>query len=282
MRFPIKLNRRYWPARVTALLPSAEDPRVLLDSNVSEEDFSKSVSVFQFGNTFKSTRAFRFPRTLDILKNLAFTSAPAILDIGASDGITSMHTIRTLPFRKYYVTDLNLDTLVSESGSVTYFYDQQLKAVLAVTDRFVVYADHAGALFPFNLVAPRFFDRVPPNPPDERILLINPSLQPPPEGVEIRRYDVFEPWPEEEVDLIIAANILNRAYFKDHEIRLAIGNMAGALSADGWLAVIDNRDREQSTVFQLEQGRFKRVHSIDGGTDIEDIVLSVEARCSLR
>jgi len=89
MKLPIKLNKNFWPKAITTLLPSVDDPRVLLVGDIHGEKFTKAISVFKFGTTFKTTENLRYPTTIRELKSLEYAAPPIVLDIGASDGITS-------------------------------------------------------------------------------------------------------------------------------------------------------------------------------------------------
>lgn len=121
MRFPVKLNRAFWSKTLTQILPSAADPRVLCLGKVDEETFTNAVSAFKFGTTFKSTQKARFPLTILELASLSYPQRPIVVDVGASDGITSLDLMQAIPFEKYYVTDLNIDVFYQTSGSATWF-----------------------------------------------------------------------------------------------------------------------------------------------------------------
>jgi hypothetical protein len=64
MRVPIKLNRSILARRLWGVLPCADDP------HPDEHSFSRAVSTFKFGTTFKATQKQRFPLTLEALTQL--------------------------------------------------------------------------------------------------------------------------------------------------------------------------------------------------------------------
>lgn len=272
MRAPIKLNRAFWPEFLTNRLPSADDPRVLLNENIDETTFTRAVSTFKFGEKLKSTKKDRFPLTIRALCELERTAPPVVLDVGASDGITSLDVMQSLAFTRYYATDLNTEARCRLSSGKGYFYDPTGKALLIVSDRFVVYSEIKGAIPPFGYLVRRMLKRTPVMDDAARISLINPSIRKKlGANVFFQRHDIRKPWTVEKVDLVLAANILNRCYFPDSEITLAIQNFRAALKDGGYVAIIDNRDVEKSSIFRILGGHCSIVSRINGGTEIESL-----------
>lgn len=276
MRLPIKLNSDYWPKALENILPSSVDPRILCHNNVDETIFSKAISTFKFGNTFKTTRNDRSPLSITELCYLVKNTQPIILDIGASDGSTSLNVIRSIPFARYYVTDLNIQVWLKDIGRTTYFYDNEGRCILAVTDKFIIYADTDSALFPFGKIAKSVINKG-LNIGDNlsKIILINPALQAINDNrIIIKKYDLFQAWPYEKVDVIIAANILNKAYFDDSNIIQALKNMVSVLNEKGLIAIIDNRPDEKASIFKYVGGKIMLKKRINAGSDIEGLVLT--------
>jgi hypothetical protein len=279
VRAPIKLNRAFWPNALTALLPSATDPGVLSKSDLHEVEFSDAVSTLKFATTFKTTRKVRFPLSLRILSSLEFAGAPVVLDVGASDGITSLDIMQAVRFSRYYVTDKHLEVFIQAQGHKTYFYAPDAKCVLIASPAWIVYEDTVGALPPFGAMARRLFAMAPKLQPDaKRISLVSPALvREPSSRVRVQQYDIFERWPHERADLVVAANVLNLLYFSEERLLQAIDNLLHALRESGRLAVIDNRDMEKATVFRMSGGRLHVEHSVNGGTEIESLVMASAA-----
>jgi hypothetical protein len=224
MRAPIKINRAWLARPLWGVLPSADDPRVLGDPQLDEGSFSRAVSTFKFGATFKTTQKQRFPLTLEALARLHFAAPPVVLDVGASDGITSVDVMQRVPFRKYYVTDLNVEVRRKSFGRRTFFYDSSEACILIVDDWWIYYPDTRGAVAPLGWLARAAFRRAPqPGPEASRLSLVNPSLQRMlSERVVATRYDMYEAWQAEKVDLLIAANVLNRVYFTERQLHAAL------------------------------------------------------------
>src|SRR5579883_635066 len=158
MRLPIKLNEAGWPARFSRLSFAFHDPRPLAGNGagLSQQAFSDAISTMQFGVTFKTTRPGRQQHSNRFVRDLLRGSKPAILDVGASDGSTSLDLIRTLDgdFRRYYVTDLNLSARCGlDRGGIHYFLDNDGNCVLRASKRFIVYSEVNGAILPLRVLA---------------------------------------------------------------------------------------------------------------------------------
>jgi hypothetical protein len=283
MRFPLKFNRASWPEIITKKLPSGVDPRVLCHEPVNENAFSSAVSTFKFGFTFKSTQKARFPLTILELSSIAYQDHPVILDVGASDGITSLDVMHAIPYTRYYVTDLNIEVAYQVMGDTTWFYDENDHCILMVTDKWIIYPDTGGAIFPFDLITQALFKRAPkPDDNASRIKLINPFLNAQKNSrVFIEKHNILEDWPREKIDLIIAANILNRSYFTTSEIEQALNKLVATLNEAGLIAIIDNRPNEKATIFQFKEGHARIIKKVNGGTEIENLALNIFSRINL-
>ncbi len=277
MRVPVKLNKEFWYWFLTKLFPSTNDPRVLFSEIKDNKIFTKAVSVFKFGTTFKTTQYCRFPLTINALKELNFFKPPVILDIGASDGSTSIHLIENFDFEKIYVTDLNTEVYYKTNDSVTYFYNSSYDCILIATNYLIIYSDYKDAVFPLNIIANHYFSKAfTADKTFKKIDLFNPSLKRAKrDGVALAKYNLFNEWRHEKVDLIIAANVLNRNYFSKDQITKAIKIMVATLKETGRVVIIDNRKIEKSTVFSFVKGQISVEVEINGGTEIRDFVLSV-------
>ncbi len=276
MRTPIKLNKAYWPEVFTKYLPSAEDPRFLTENVYDAASFSKAVSVFKFGTTFKTTEKNRYPLTLQYLSHIEFSSPPTIIDIGASDGSTSLDAIEKISFHTYYITDLHLEVFYEMKRKEWLFYDCSNTCILMVTDKWMIYPDTKGAFFPFGHLAEYIYSKLPRNATyTGKIRLINPNLASGKhsENIVIKQYNIFEQWNEEKADLIIAANILNN--FSDSDKVKALLNVFDALHNPSKLAIIENKDVEKSTIFHLYDNQIIIENEIHDGTEIKTLVLKV-------
>lgn len=274
MRMPVKLNKQGWPRFLGDWLPSADDPKCLIDVDVDGDTFIAAASVFKFGETFKTTDHFRYPITLDILADVDYPYPPVVLDIGASVGITSLNLITRFDFRRYYITDLHLDVYYEIRHGKQYYYDTDQNCILIVSKRFVIYTDIDDAIFPFDWIARHSFSKAAPKGRDlPKIDLVHPALKQVAGDVVIRKYDVFTKWPGEKADLVIAANILLKKNFTDEYILLAAQNIIDALKKPGRFVVVDNQAFEKSTLFRVTDDGAKVEKDVNGGAEVRELIL---------
>jgi SAM-dependent methyltransferase len=275
VRMPIKLNKSFWPKIITKLLPSSDDPRVLLDGEISGKEFSKAISVFKFGTTFKSTESVRFPTVVKALTFLDCHSPPTVLDVGASDGTASLHILQNIEFEKYYIADLNIEALYEIRDDKCYFYDTDKNCILMVTKLFVIYSDFKNSIFPFNKLAENFLSTSPhANNSSRKIELINPEVKKIKGNIAILKHNIFSRWMKEKLDLIIAANILNKCYFSENQLRKAVNNLVCTLNDGGRLVIIDSRKIEKATIFRVMKKKIQVEKDINGGTEIRELILN--------
>jgi chemotaxis methyl-accepting protein methylase len=91
----------------------------------------------------------------------------------------------------------------------------------------------------------------------------------------LAKYNAFQPWPGENADLIIAANILNRSYFSEPELVLIMQNIKEAVKKPGLIALIDNRKVEQSSIIKVTNSSAVIVSRVGNGSDVENLMLKV-------
>ncbi|MCX6880606.1 MAG: hypothetical protein NTW21_43390 [Verrucomicrobia bacterium] len=205
---------------------------------------------------------------------------PAILDIGVSDGVTSLELIEHLgdSFEQYFVADRQTDLLYQVKGNTTYFYDRNGLCILIATRRWLVYPQ-AGGWFPFGWIARALSLRAPAcDTGHARVLsLLQPEL------LELTRrdsritvmtYDVLHPWPGPAVNLVKVANLLNPEYFPESLIRVALANINAALEENGMLVVSDNResDLECVSAFRKRGSGFAVVSVTNGGCRVHGVI----------
>jgi SAM-dependent methyltransferase len=251
------------------------DPRGLLDAGISDGDANEILVRMKIDGVFKTTWSDRFPQTTRLLADGLVAPDAVIVDVGASDGSTSLSLMRTVPFGRYYVTDRHIAAYACITGRGVFFCDENAAPFMFANRFFVVYNDTGEAsraqsgivrnLFAgFDMAKCRDVRKVP---------LMNRALLPRlGDDIRLERYDIFESWPHEKADLVIAANILNRDYFADDRLGDALRNLRGALKEGGRLALIENRPAEQSNLFRLEHGRFIVDNQIGTGSDIKALV----------
>ncbi len=273
MRLPIKLNRAGWPASFGRLSFVFDDPRPLAKdlTSLSPVEFSAAISTLQFGVTFKTTHPGRQEYSDRHVLNLYRGSRPVILDVGASDGSTSLDLIRRLGhnFDRYYVTDLNLFTSFGYHRGVLYFLDQHGRCTLRASQRFIVYSDTERAQPLLSKLAQWLISRSRKVRDWREILLIQPeliNLASEDRRVSILPYDMFTPWKGETPDLIKIANLLNGKYFSAAQMRQAVAIQCANLAVGGRLLLVSEDDGiEKFSVFRKTEAGMILEHTHGGG-----------------
>ena len=259
MRLPIKLNKAGWPSPFADLFLAFHDPRPLAYKPfaISAAQFSASVSSLQFGVTFKTTHPGRHAQSNRFLRETYRGSRPVILDVGASDGSTSLDLIQELGsnFAYYYVTDLNLSVRCGyDSKGVVYFVDQNGSCILRASERLLVYSNTSRARFPLRLIARTLLAKCRNAGGWRSLVLIQPALRRRAKcdpRIIIRWYDIFAPWTGPPPDLVKVANLLNNDYFSDSQLKKALQVQCSILAPNGRLLLIsEDQDIEKFSVFR--------------------------------
>ena len=284
MRRPIRLNRAIWPTAMQKLRRGIPDPRRLLDRGIDAAVLTETLQRLKIGTTYKTTDYDRFPQTTRLLSELPFETPPVVLDVGASDGSTSLAVMKQLRFTRYYVTDRHIRAHVYPTQKGMFLSDMDARPWLYANRCFVIQNDLDGAEWPYNVIAARVFKAFDASKPrDERdIYMINPDLAAKrSDRIRIEQYNIFHAWQHEKADLVIAANLLNRGYFTDDALQAGLRNLREAMHDGAVLAVIENRNVdggsiEQSSVFRRAGNRFVAEARIGAGSDIHDLVTGLQ------
>jgi hypothetical protein len=260
MRLPIKLNKAGWPPVFGRLSFAFDDPRPLAGAERAKllpAQFSQAISTLQFGVTFKTTRPGRQEYSNRYISDLYRGSRPVVLDVGASDGSTSLDLIRSLDgFERYYVTDLNLSTRCGHDGrGVFYFMDREGKCALRASKRFLVYSEVERAWLALRVLARLLISGARRVDEWDELLLVQPELAAMAERnprISIMRYDMFNRWNGQPPDLIKIANLLNPKYFSDAQMKEAVRVQCSNLAPNGRLLLVSEDDDiiERFSVFR--------------------------------
>jgi hypothetical protein len=259
------------------------DPRHLLDRRIDAAVLRETLRGLKIGNTFKATNYDRFPATTRLLARMRFARPPVVLDVGASDGSAALAVMNRLRFMRYYVTDRHIRARAWLRHTGMFLCDMESRPWLYANRCFVVF-NHRGGAWPFNAIAARIFKRFDSSKPCEKrdVLMINPDLAAKRgDRVRVEQYDIFDEWNREKADLVIAANLLNRAYFPDADLRAGLRNLRDAMHDGAVLAVIENRNPggkpvEQSSIFTRSGMRFHAEAQVGSGSDIQDLVTGLQ------
>lgn len=265
------------------------DPKVLLDRSAPADKFCDAMSSIHVGATVKITGQDRHPEADDLLLRHLDLDGAAIVDLGASDGSTSVDLIRRLPvFSAYTVADLFLSVSAGRSLRHVLIFDSQ--ECILVAGRWLAAWPTLSPVIraicrPFEVMESRHPER------REQVLLLNPTLQAMMRAdprITARVHDVFTPWPAPAPDVFKVANLLRRVYFSDAEISQALDALYAGLDEGGHLLVVDDGQRytvevakgtgARAGLYRREGGRFVVVGETTAAPEISDLVAGVERR----
>jgi len=274
MRLPIKINKAGWPSLFSRLSFAFEDPRIFAHHapSLSPSGFSAAVSCLQFGITFKTTRPGRQGHSDRFVQDAYCGSKPVILDVGASDGSTSLDLVQALGsnFACYFVTDLNLFARCgSDRRGNIYFLDERGACILRASERFLIYADFSRAHFPLTFIAKLLLNRYRGVANWCDVPLIQPELlrlAAIDSRIVVKRYDVFSPWDGERPDLIKVGCLLYGDYFSDAQMKQALSIQCSNLAPNGRLLLVsEDDDVEKFSVFRKGSTGMELEHTHSGG-----------------
>ena len=285
MRAPVRPISGRWPGWLERRFGRFfwVDPDVVLSDSADAETFRRAMSALHVGDTIKITGSNRHPQSDSLLLehlDPATLAQAAIVDIGASDGSTSVDLITRLPnFRSYAIVDLYLHLTARTVGSRTVYYDPTGQLVLIVGRRVVAWPSLSEPV----RMAYRRTIRAATQPGAERqVLLLNPAaraLVESDERVSYRVHDVFTAWTGPKPTVVKVANLLRRLYFTDDRILVALERLNDMLEDDGYLLVVDNPRiagiSERGGLYRKAGTRFEPVATTEHPPEIADLVARV-------
>lgn len=238
------------------------------------------MSMIHVGSTIKITGVDRHGAADDLLLQHVDLEGARIVDIGASDGSTSVELVRRLPeFASYVMADLYLKLDAVAVGRRVVFTDPHGRCVLVAGPRVVAWPSlsrtirlaYAGVIARARRRAPR------------EVLLLGPEareLVRTDSRVTARVHDVFQTWAGETPDVIKVANVLRRLYFSDADIRRALDALLASLGEGGHLLVLDNPRIPgvaiRAGLYRRGGGHFTLVAQTEDAPEIADLIATAE------
>jgi hypothetical protein len=242
MRAPVRAVRGQWPSFLERRAPRLFriDPRVLLQDAPSAEDFRAAMSILHVGDTIKITGVDRHGAADALLLDNVELTGASIVDIGASDGSTSVELIDKLPdFGSYVVADLYLHLDAVEVGRRVLFFDRDGTCILVAGRRLLAWPSLSRVV---RLLCLPWLSRA-KGRPTRPVMLLGPAardrMRKDPR-VTTQVHDVFETWSGPSPDVIKVANLLRRLYFSDEDILRALRALHDSLREGGHLLILDN------------------------------------------
>ena len=241
------------------------------------------MGAFRIGETFKITGQDRHAVADALLVDtVALTDSTTIVDIGASDGSTSVDLIRRLPaFGSYVIADVSLFLTALTVGRSVLFYDQEDQCILIVGKRLVAWPTLSRSV---RLLYGPLLRRAGPHRHEQRqVLMLNPtarSLHAADPRVDYRVHDVFQPWDgPKQPDVIKVANLLRRLYFDDDTLRRGLEAILESLPEGGHLLIVDNPRAKgvgpRAGIYQSIRGRFEPIAQTPDAPEIDDLIQAV-------
>lgn len=283
MRLSIRPLRGRWPAWFESRARRFvwDDPRVILDQHATPEAFRTAMNALQVGGTVKITGENRHPNADMLLIDKVDLTNASIVDIGASDGSTSVDLIRTLPkFKSYVIADLFLSVDVLSVFHRELFYDQDGECVLVCGPRCVAWPTRSSLVR--LLYAPLIAFAARRRGQRRAVLLLNPStraLMASDDRVTHAVHDVFKPWPKPAPDVIKVANLLG-PYFSDEMISRALHALLEGLAEGGHLLMVDNGRitgaEPRAGLYKRANGRFATVAGTSRLPEIDNLILQAQ------
>ena len=215
---------------------------MILDDDARPQAFREAMSSIYVGGTIKITGADRHPETDQLLLDHVDLHAASIVDIGASDGSTSLDLIEKLDsFERYTISDLYLSLSAVRVGRRTALFTEDGTCVLVVGPRAMAWPSlSVPVALAYRPVVRRASARL---SSASTVLLLNPEVRQRiarDSRVGYRTHDIFTAWDGETPDVIKVANLLRRLYFDDVQLARALHVLRDSLPQGGHLLIVDN------------------------------------------
>lgn len=255
------------------------------------DDFSFILHDLRMGGAWKRTNPGRLRRTEEMLCEYippALRAGLTFLDLGASDGITTVEAVRALRRAcgedvRALLADVNLSLLRYRRGPIVEYRAVDGEPImvragplgvrLAKARRGMRSDDNPLARLYLRMTRFRGSMRL-----DVPISLVHPLAEREP-GITVTELDclVFKKCLKDRVAAIRASNVLNLGYFARPQLHRAIGHLHGYMREGGCLVVSRNHDQpngepEDGSVWLKDGRRFRWVRDFGAGSEIKSMV----------
>ncbi len=255
------------------------------------DQFSFALHDLRMGGAYKRTNRGRLGETVRMLcahVRPQFRHDLTLLDIGASDGITTVEAVRTLRQNlggevRAFVADLNICLLRYKRAQIVEYRAANGEPIMARCGPVgVLLARHRhnveqsdGPIAAFYLKQEGFRKAM---TLDARISLVNPLAHAEP-GVTVLQFDCLARSPDlvDRISAVRASNVLNLDYFARGQIEGAIANLHAYLRPEGCLVISRNGDQaagevENGSVWLKDNGRFTWAEDFGAGSEVKTVV----------
>jgi hypothetical protein len=269
------------------------EQKARLGSSVEElsERFSLVLHDLRMGGTWKRTNRGRLKRTEEMLCRHTLPELRrefTLLDVGASDGTTTVEAVRAL--RRAFDADIgailadrDICLFRYRRGAIVEYRAMDGEPIMVRMGPFGIRlarhrrdAQSASNAFRWGyLQLSRFRNLM---QPDARISLVNPVSRNEP-GITVLQLDCLV---RNEslagcISAIRASNVLNPGYFNPPQIKEAVGHFFGYLKEGGCLVVSRNADlaegeAENGSVWRKEDRLFRWIDDFGSGSEIRSVI----------
>jgi hypothetical protein len=288
-----RLLRRYClsdPEVLLALAAEASGPSAAVDDLC--ERFSLALDDLRMGGVYKRTNRGRLIRTEEMLRrHIAPEHAKDLvfLDVGASDGITTIEALRALRQAfgeqvRGYAADLNIWLLRYRWGPLVEYRAADGEPIMVRLGPFglrLARQRHGLELRRGDVLVGLYLRcrwlrrrlRF-----DDRISLVNPLAQGEP-ALAVLEFDCLrrDQGLRQRISAIRASNVLNLNYFRPAQISGAVGHFHAYLRSGGCLVISQNGDgvrgeAENGSVWIKAEKGFCRVDDFGRGSEVASLV----------
>jgi hypothetical protein len=285
---------RFQYPSIDRLLDCAAEREPSRDESLVErsEEFNAILRHIRIGGTWKMTRSCRLRQSDRVLCAHLGRERRArlrFLDVGASDGLTTLETVRLLERELGPVEAVLADRYLyldrKSWGPVSEYIACDGKLALVRCGRIGLPAgDISGVITPrltsWYRKCRAFRRRMRMN---ARIPLVNPAVAAH-GGIHLLEMDILHPAGEvrDSMDVIRASNILLSPYFSESEIGAGVDALAGCLREGGHLLVSRNftsecGEIERGSLWHKKGGSLSHIVDFGGGSEIRKLVDSRSA-----
>jgi hypothetical protein len=255
---------------------------MVLGSDVDPSAFREAMKAFHLGGTYKITGTKRHPLGDDLLVSHVDTTGAKVVDVGASDGSTSLDLFARMPrCASFTMADLYLKVTAVRMKRWVAFFAPDDTCILVSNGHLLAWPGMSRpvrAIMAPVVRAARRRDRA-------EVLLINPHVRRTMAAdprFTARVHDVFTPWPDGTVDVVKVANLLRRLYFADEKLLEGLRAIHESLAEGGHLLLVDNPRiagiDERAGLYRKESGSFVTVAETGHRPEIADLVARVAVR----
>jgi hypothetical protein len=250
-------------------------------------DFSQVVSSIRIGRTHKLTRPNRLRETTQALgEHLAGSGGDSVdfLDVGASDGITSLDTLQMLRAQlklpvRMYLLDPFVRLLRYRAGSIVEYRTPNQSPVMVRIGPIGLQLSSLGtSRDPLSRWLGGWYSRLTTLRQgmrlDETISLINPLVATEP-AISVLEWDVLchNPGLTERFDVARASNVLNYSYFSPEQIDEAVSHLYSYLRPHGLLLISRSlssgmTEVDNGSIWRKDGDRFVHLRSFGSGAEV--------------